>query len=404
MSKWYLFARIKCVSVSLYRSSVYQGSGSDYIPIIALLASIGLHLLSVALIPSMIVLLVYRRYEKWIVMHKITIVHFIGILVISVPILYIIAPKLGVDQFIIPFVEPQSSGSMMTLLSPEHLWEFFNSQILAGGMGFFLFFFVLFISIKKRMKYDITMWFFATGGLGMLLLTFITNAERGSGDWDILAFPSLVYNIFGIYVVLTKRWSSPDTYRFNYIIPIFLVFNGFNAAAWIGINASDWSITKIEHMIMRDPGNLYQRLPDELSLGVNYEVNKLEDKMMEFYKKAYEDYPDDPRTHFTYAVNLLNLNQAEPGLKILENLIIITPKYPPAYDVLLSFYNKNNNNNAYYRVANKLFDAFMDRPIEYQMKGHYDLKKLFTKLRNFEKDRGNEQRVELIDRVISQLQ
>ena len=392
------------VLVYLYSGVLYiKGRVWIVVPIIALLASIGLHLLSVALIPSMIVLLVYRRYEKWVVMHKITIVHFIGLLVISVPIIYIIAPTLGVDYFVVPFVEPQSSDHLMTLLSPEHLWEFFNSQMLAGGMGFFLFFLILFISIKKKMKYDITMWFFATGGLGMLLLTFITNAVRGSGDWDILAFPSLVYNIFGIYVVFTKPWPRPTEYRFRYVLPIFLVFNGMNAAAWVGINASDRSITKIEHMIIGDPGNLYQKLPDELSLASNYELNKLKDKKIKFAKKAYENHPEDPRSQYSYASGLLDRNQTEPALKILENLIIVAPQYPTAYYGLFEFYSKKGDSLGTYRVSNKLFEAYMECPNKSKIYGSYDLKDAFTFLRNVEKKRGNEQRVQLIDRVLSQL-
>jgi hypothetical protein len=393
------------VLVYLYTGVLYiKGRVWAAVPIIALLAAIGLHLLSVALIPSIIVLLFYRKNEKWIERNKITIVYFVGLLVISVPIIYIIAPELGVSNFVVPFVEPQSSDHLMTLLSPEHLWEFFNSQMLAGGMGFFLFFLILFISIKKKMKYDITMWFFATGGLGMLFLTFITNAVRGSGDWDILAFPSLIYNVFGIYVVLTKSWPRPKEYQFRYVIPIFLVFNGMNAAAWVGINASDRSIMKIEHMIIGDPGNLYQQeVPNESSLAANYGYNQLEDKAWEFIKKAYERHPDDPRTHRNYAHGLLNHDQTELGLKILENLIIIAPQYPPAYYGLLDYYSKKNDRLDTYRVSNKLFEVYMEYPNKFKIYGSDNLKQAFTFLRDVAKSQGNEQRVQLIDRVLSQL-
>ncbi|MGD0038105.1 MAG: hypothetical protein ABSC53_12535, partial [Bacteroidota bacterium] len=185
--------------------------------------------------------------------------------------------------------------------------------------------------------------------------------------------------------------------------PIFLVFNGMNAAAWVGINASDRSITKIEHMIIGDPGNLYQQLPNELSLGTIYEANILVDKMMESYKRAYENHPEDRRTHYSYGHGLLLNGHTELGLKILENLIIIAPQYPLPYDVLLGFYSKKGDNLGTYRVSNELFEAYMECPNKSKIYGSYDLKDAFTFLRNVEKKRGNEQRVQLIDRVLSQL-
>jgi len=395
------------VLVYLYTGVLYlKGRVTSAVPMIALIVAIGLHVLSVALIPSIIVLLFGRKYEKWIVMHKITIVHFMGLLVMVVPLLYIIAPAIGAEYFLVPFVKSSNNQQLMTLLSTEHLWEFFNSQMLAGGMGFFLFFLVLIVSVKKKMKYDTTMWFFATGGLGMLFLAFVSNAVRGSGDWDILAFPSLVYNIFGIYVVLTKPWSKPEAYRYRYIVPIFLVFNLMNTLAWVGINAGDKSITKIEHMIIGDPGNYYQqKFPDELSLAFIYNGNGLEEKAMEYFKKAYDLHRDNFVTHYNYAGKLLERNEPEMGTKILENIIKVYPQHPAAYKSLMAYYNYKNDTSNLCIVTNMAFDAYLIDPNVFRSNfGNDNLKEYFIFLRSFEKNQGNEWRVQLIDRVLSQLQ
>ena len=395
------------VLVYLYTGVLYiKGRVTSTVPMIALIVAIGLHVLSVALIPSIIVLLFYRKYEKWIVMCKITIIHFMSLVVVAIPILYIIAPAIGVEYFIVPFTKSSNDQQLMTLLSIEHLWEFFNSQVLAGGMGFFLFFLILFISIKKKMKYDITMWFFATGGLGMLFLAFITNAVRGSGDWDILAFPSLVYNIFGIYGVFTVPWPKPELYRYRYIVPIFLVFNLMNTIAWIGINASNKSITKIEHMIIGDPGNYYQqKFPDELSLAFVYNGNGLEEKAIEFFKKAYDLHRDNYVTHFNYAGKLLERNEPEIGIKILENIIRVYPQHPAAYKSLMTYYKYKADTSNLFLITNEAFDAYLKDPIVFTAKfGNDQLKEYFAFLCTIEKNQGDKQRVQLIDRVISQLQ
>ena len=394
------------VLVYLYTGVLYiKDRVGSAVPMIALLIAIGLHLLSLAFIPSMVVLLLYRKYEKWIVKSKITIVHFIGLVVVVIPILYIIAPTIGMNYLLVPFTKASNGQQLMTLFSTEHLWEFFNSQMLAGGMGFILFLIVLIVSIKKKMRYDITMWFFATGGLGMVFLAFITNAVRGSGDWDILAFPSLVYNVFGIYIVLTKPWPKPEAQRFRYIVPIFLAFNGMNTAAWIGINASDKSITKIEHMIIGDPGNYYrQKFPNELSLAFDYNGNGLEEKAMEFFKKAYDLHRDNYVTHFNYAGKLLERNEPENGIKILENIIRIYPQHPSAYKTLMTFYANKNDASNLYPITSMAFDAYLKDPNIFKSNfGNDKLKEYFIFLRGVEKKQGNEQRVKLIDQVLSQL-
>jgi hypothetical protein len=381
----------------------YRVSGA--VPVIALLAAIGLHLLSVALIPSLVVLFLYRKYEKWILKRKIMILHFIGLQVISIPVIYFAAPKLGMDYFLVPFTKSSNGQQLMTLLSIEHLWEFFNSQMLAGGTGFILFLLILAVSLKKKMKYDMAMWFFATGGLGMLFLAFITNAVRGSGDWDILAFPSLFYTVFGIYVFIAKPWPKQEEHRIRYIIPIFLIFNAMSTAAWVGINASDRSITKIEDMIIGDPGNGYQLLlPDYLSLASNYEANGLEEKMMEILKKSYLQNSQDPRAHYSYAIKLIAQNQTELGLPILENLIIIAPQYPNSYDDLIAFYAKKESSSDLYRIVTKLFFAYLKNPEVFKsVIGKSNLKQAFISLRNLEDSQGNTQRAQYINQVLSQL-
>jgi hypothetical protein len=394
------------VLVYLYTGVLYIKSRVPIVvPVIALLAAIGLHVLSVALLPSLGVLLLYRKYERLVVRGKITIFHFISFLAISIPILYILAPKLGVDYFLVPFVKSQSTDKLMTLFSLEHLWEFFNSQMLAGGIGFILFFIILGISLKKKMKYDMTMWFFATGGLGMLFLAFITNAVRGSGDWDILAFPSLVYNIFGIYVVLTGSWPKPEALRFRYIVPMFLVFNMMSTIAWIGINASDKSITKIEHMIIGDPGNYYQlKLPDELALAFDYNGNGLEEKAMEYFKEAYDLHRDNYVAQLNYAGKLLEHNEPENGITILEHIISIHPLHPAAYKLLMDHYTYKADILNLFLVVNKAFDAYLQRPDKFKSHfGDAKLKEYFIFLRNFENNQGNKKRVQLIDQILTQL-
>ena len=213
------------------------------VPIIILLLAVGLHLLSVGLIPSVITLLFYQK----IVRYKIKIIHFIFLLILATPIVYIAASIFDRAHVLIPFT--QNNPQLMTLLSVKHLWEFFNSQMLAGGLGFALFVVLLF----KKIKYDNILWFLSIGGLGMLYVVFINRSDRGSGDWDLCAFPAIACSLTAIYIIVNFYWSKPF---YKYIIPIIIAFNGMNVIAWIGINTSDRSITKIEDMLAGDPAKL----------------------------------------------------------------------------------------------------------------------------------------------------
>jgi hypothetical protein len=411
MQMFFGYVEIYClpalsVLLYLYTGVLFiKGRVPGTVPMIALLVSIGMHVLSVALIPSMLVLLLYRRFEKWFIHRKITILYFVGLLLVGIPIIYFLAPMIGVKYFLVPLTEPKDVAQLMTLFSFEHLWEFLNSQLLASGMGFFLFLLMLLKTLWKKKKYDITMWFISTGGLGMLYLAFLTNAVRGSGDWDILAFPSIFYNIFGIYVVLATPWPKLDAYRFQYLFVIFLVFNGMSTAAWIGINASDRSILKIEDMIIGDPGYCYQlEVPHELSLASNYEGSGLDYKALEFCKRAYEHHYKDVRTHYSYAKKLMELNQTDLSVKILENLITKAPEYPKSYEVLLSFYVKQESAFDVHRIASKLFNVYLKRPDKFKSTFGADyLIHYFTFLREVEVFNKNEKEIQRIDQVLSQL-
>jgi tetratricopeptide (TPR) repeat protein len=157
-------------------------------------------------------------------------------------------------------------------------------------------------------------------------------------------------------------------------------------------------------MFIGDPGNLYRKFPDELSLAINYESNGLKDKKLEFYKKAYEDYPRDAHTHYNYALALYDMNQTETSIKILENLINTAPQYCHAYQTLIDIYKVRKNDNVdLYRVIDKMFNAYITNPNHFKSCAGINYKFCFTKLRDFVKLHGNNQRVLQISQVLSQM-
>jgi hypothetical protein len=108
------------ILVYIYVSILYlNGKVKWMVPLLALGVSVGLHLISLALVPSLICL----YYDKF------TVKRFVLLLICGTPILYFIARNWGVN-----FVHPMSE-----LFSVNHLGEFINSQVLAGGLSLILF-------------------------------------------------------------------------------------------------------------------------------------------------------------------------------------------------------------------------------------------------------------------------
>jgi len=334
-----------------------------YIPLLVLAAGMGAHLMLVCMLPSF-VFLFYRsvlwKYE--IFRKRITL---IVISLISLLFIYFAALK-----YALPYILPFSPGEhdMMTMFSVSHFIEFFNSQVLASGIGFFIWLITIIHSLINRIKYDITQWFFLVASVSVTGLMFVFNALRGSGDWDILAFAAVVYNLSNVFFLI-KLYDNKLYTNIKYGILMICGISGLHTSMWIITNKTDISINWVEQAITTDPANYYKlSFNNEAMMAELFSTNKLEKKALEWVKKSYQKHNEDPRMGFNYAKDLFDQNQYNEAVIILEDLVNKFPYYPLSYSLLLRIYVSNNDDNSIYRVLLKMEEAYFTYADEFNAK------------------------------------
>jgi len=374
------------------------------VPLVAFALTVSAHLLSIVFLPAILFLLAYRHPKAAGLLQKANVWHLALLTVLTIPAAYILMPLLH-QYYLIPWSRPENMPQTTTLFSPEHIWEFLNGQLLAAAAGFFLFVVVLLRMLRSKQSLDSTHWFLALSASFSILSAFITNTVRGSGDWDILAFPAIVCNVWAASAYLGQAKTKAEVSRSQSILVVLLAFNVLSTAAWVGINASDRSIRKIEDMLTGDPGNYYQQtLPAPLSLAFNYETNGLREQALEYFKIAAERYPEDPRTYFNYATRLIEAKQDSLALPYLEYLVTNIPTYPRPYQVLISEYVQSKNYPALFSVINRLFGSYLRNPAYFRSAiPTPDLVSWFTYLLQVERANKNEKAAQMIEQQLAQL-
>lgn len=371
------------------------------VPLLLLILAMMFYLMAVGLIPSFIIMLYKKHGFRLPVFNNIKTKPFIILLLIGLPISYLLA-RTYVGYFAMTIETHPKYPQVMTLFSFKHLWEYFNSQILASGVGFFVFVYFSYKAIRKKIKFDDTMWFLLSASFFMFYISFIANTVRGSGDWDIHAFPALIYNLLVIYYLVSIRKIPEKRIKVQYAISVLLTFNILHTICWAGINASDKSIKKIGNMLETDPGYYYvTKLSGLANLAMSYRANGLKDISLEYYKKMYVKNYTDLSTHFYYANELLNNNKKVEAIAVYENVIKTAPYAAQAYPPVLSYYEENKRMEEEYRMIDWLYTNFTKNPQQYAKNFPKEqLKNYFTYLYQIESNRKNIAKANAISSVL----
>jgi tetratricopeptide (TPR) repeat protein len=331
----YLFTCLLCL----------KGKISTLIPAIILLIGVALHLLLICMLPSLIFL--FYRNVLWkypLFRNKITL---LALALISLPVIYY-----GYNKYALPMMLPMEAGKegFLTIFSIAHYVEFFNSQLLAAGIGFLVWIAILIYSLVQKIKYDATLWFFLISSLSFMGLMFVFRMERGSGDWDIAACAPVVYNLGNAYFLLTaynKKWYK----NIKYAILLIAGFSILHTSMWILTNKTDASIKWVEKAFETDPAIYYKRsFNNESMIGAALAANGLRDKAHGWYKKALLKYPNDIRMEYNYAINLLNLEKEEEAYATFMGMIKKQPVYPMPYVHLISRYYQIKDYDTLYQI------------------------------------------------------
>ena len=330
-----------------------KGKAGIYLPFIVLLMGIGFHLLLVCMFPSFIFLFYRSVLWKYPLFRKRNTI--IVLLLVAAPFIYF-----GVSKYAFPKMMSLSTddSSLMTLFSINHWKEFANSQLLASGIGFFLWLITVLHSLVNRIKYDVIQWFLSISALFIVALMFVFDPHRGAGDWDILAFAAVVYNLSNVYYLI----SLHDSKIFNNIKYGILMISGFSVlhtSCWLATNKTDASIGWIEAALKDDPAYYYKKsYKNEAMLATLFEANKLYDQSLKWYQIAYTKYANDPRIGHNYVILLVEQNRKKEALVILEDLVNKFPAYPLSYPKLVDLYIENEDYASLINVLSKMEAAY----------------------------------------------
>jgi len=330
-----------------------QGKVGIYLPFITLLIGTGFHLLMVCMIPSLFFLFYRNGLWKYAFFRQKKV--SISILVLLLPFAYV-----AINRFAVPKMFPFSTNDpvLITMFSTAHFVEFFNSQLLASGIGFLIWIALLLYSLINRIKYNPTHWFLFISSLSITGLMFVFNAHRGSGDWDILAFASIVFNLFNAYFLISLH-DGKLCNNIKYGIVIVSVFSILHTSAWIVTNKTDISIEWLERAFVDDPAHYYRKsLNNEAMVAEILVANKMEERAIKWYKLAYQKYPNDPRMSNNYSHQLFMQGKLDEAKVILENSVNKFPNYPSHYILLINIYIAKNDHNALYALLLKMEEAY----------------------------------------------
>ncbi len=372
------------------------------IPFIVLAAATAVHAMMICLLPAYLFLFYGRVLWKYPIFRKRNTFLLLGLL--ALPVAYIGYTKVAV-KMMYP-IDPGDVG-LLTMFSTAHFKEFINSQLLASGPGFFLWFVLMIYALRKKIKFDATLWFFMLASVCFIVMLFVFNGVRGSGDWDIFAFGAVVYNGMNIYMLLyLYRNKYLPQQHIKYAVTLVAVFFVLHTSMWIATNTGDQSIKWFEAAVEKDPANYYKKsFNNEALLAAAFSANGLQKEALEWGKKAYLRHPNDPRMAYNYAKDLLPIpERADEGTALLEHLTSKFHGYAPAYFLLTQQYMNVQQYDQLYRLLRQMYAVYAENPAIFTSRtSNQQMAQYFRILVDFHNQTNNGAEANRVMRTITQL-
>ncbi|MES2133616.1 MAG: hypothetical protein V4506_14805 [Bacteroidota bacterium] len=349
-------------AVYIYMSLLYINNKKYFLPaLISLAIAIAGHFLCVAFAPALFIAWYHHNKNKLPFITKMSSVkRLMAILVCTlIAIMMVYNLKTG---FILPLYTPAKNLKYLTLFSFTHIWEYINGQLLGCGVSLIIISVSLYKIIREKLSLSIQIYFFITGSAGMLLVAFLSNLHRGSGDWDISSLPAITLNTLAVLLLL--RLKSIHQKLASYLLIILIGYNTLNACLWIHINSGHKSLEKVENMLITDPGTYYtSKLPGIVQLIYIYKENKLMKEAERLAHKACDFLPVGDIRGCTMYADLLILNHKDAqAVEFYENYLKKNQNVPQAYAYLIFKYQEKNQNEKVLPLIFRLYQAFKTNP------------------------------------------
>lgn len=339
---------------------LYTRSGFLYAAL-SLALAIACHLLCLAALPSLVLAWYFHNRNKvpfisgW--SNQKTAVWIAGLILLVVFLAF--KTKSG---FLHALSKPAGPVNTLTLFDYRHFWEFFNGLVLSGGLSVFFIFILLLKSIREKKALKDTHYFLLSIHGCFFLLIFVANLQRGSGDWDIMAFSAIGLNLVTLMLITHLYEARPALT--HHLMMILVGLNGLHTFLWLQINHTDRSIRKIETMLVNDPGTYYTaRISGIIQLALTYKNNNLlKEAQNTAYKACNLRQQPDIRPCVMYGMSLKEEKRTEEALVFFEELLSRSAIAYEAYLFVLEYYEKSQNNEKFLYYLNLLFDAFLRKP------------------------------------------
>lgn len=349
-------------SIYLYTALLYLYNKKYFLlALLSLIAAIGGHLLCVSFAPSLFIIWYYHNSKTLAFVEKMKnktkVYTILALAVLGVIVVY----KMK-SAFVLPLKAPPTNLKYITLFSIPHFWEFINGQLLACGISFILVFYLIYKTIKDKIKLGIETYFFMTASAGMFLTVFLANLHRGSSDWDILSFTAITLN--SLVILLLFQIQTINSKLANYLLMVVIGFNCLNASLWIHVNHSEKSLAKIEDMLITDPGTYYtSKLPGIIQLIYIYKENKIMYEAERLSLKACDLLPyNDLRGCLLYADLLATQKKEAQAVSFYEELLQKNQNIPQAYLYLINYYQLQKQNEKILPLINQFYQSFKAQP------------------------------------------
>jgi hypothetical protein len=395
------------LTLFIYSGLSYLHRGTKfYVVVIIFCLATASHLLSLALVPSLFVLWYLKSRTRDALTGRMSNMQiFAGTLVIAA--IAITALFIAGNKFILPMSPPATIPDYMTFFSFRHFWEFINGQLLCAGLSFVLLFPFLWNILSKNIKLPGHISFLLVATAGIMFVVLIANLQRGSGDWDIMAFTAICQNLLAACLICFLYDHRPLLR--NYLLMALTSLNLLNAFLWIEINHTNLSIRKIERMLTTDPGTYYSsRLPGIMQVMILYKSNDLEVETLKLGQYACNHVKNnDLKPCVLYAKELMLQKKYEQARISFENLMNKSPYIPEAYVYLLEYHDEKGHTDIVLRYLNKLYDSFTKQPDTFLKNIHTTpdtYVSLFKVLYKFELSKNNRVRCVQILATINKLQ
>jgi len=318
----------------LYFSLRYlQGKAKIFLPVFFSLLSIGFHLSSVYLLPSLVFLFILKKKEEERILStkKAVPVIFILISVAGLLTYYVWSINPVLLEIFVPIFKGRHYATNYTLFSFPHLLDVLNQHLLLSSAGVILLM-ALSLTYKRIIKFkDPIIPFLVIVSSAQLFYHFLVDPKLGAPrDWDLFSSVALGYTLLGVYLFIKFVQSK----RYPALVIIFVAI--LTALPWFLLNANtEKGINRFKNILDLDSKRSWS---GRYTLADYYYKQKNFVEYKETMAQLNKAFPEDSlvRKAETYK----EVGNYDKATELLVNAIQINPSFFWAYNDLGVIYLK----------------------------------------------------------------